>query len=126
MKTLTTRATIGYWLAVLLAVVDVAALLLPTPPDGEGPPLVVTLFSAAMGVITLVAAVWVARTGKRSAIRVIAVTRILSAITALPAFFVDGPPPVFVAFGAATVVLTIVSVVLLMHRARSSMTAAVR
>ena len=87
----------------------------------------VTLFSAAMGVITLVAAVVrrphpgsAARSGRSS------VSRILSAITALPAFFVDGPPPVFVAFGAATVVLTIVAVVLLMHRARSSVASTVR
>ncbi len=126
MNTLTTRAKIGYWLAVLLAVADVASLLIPTSPDGEGPPFAVTLFSAVMGVITLVAAVLVARTGKRSAIRVMAVSRILSAITALPAFFVEGVPPVFVAFGAATVVLSIVAVVLLMSRARSSVTSTVR
>jgi hypothetical protein len=126
MNALTTRAKIGYWLAVLLAVVDVATLLLPTPADGEGPPVAVTLFSAVMGVITLVAAVLVARTGRRSGLRVMAVSRILSAITALPAFFVEGPPPIIVAAGAAMVVLTIVAVVLLMSRARSAVTSAVR
>ncbi len=120
MSSLSTRAKIGYWLAVLLGVVDVASILVPTPPDGEGPPLAVTLFAAVMGVITLVAAVVAVRSRRRSALRVMAVARILSGLTALPAFFVGGVPPVFVAFGAATVVLTIVAVVLLMNRSRTT------
>jgi peptidoglycan/LPS O-acetylase OafA/YrhL len=119
MSTLTTRAKVGYWLAVVLGVVDIASLFLPQQPDGEGPPWEVTVFSGVMGVITVAAAVWVARAGSRPALRIMAVSRILSGITALPAFFVPGVPPVFVAFGAAVVVLTIVAVVLLMSRART-------
>ncbi len=67
------------------------------------------VFSAVMGVVTLAAAVPVARSGSRAAVRVIAVSRILSALTTLPAFFVPGVPPLFVAWGASTVVLTIVA-----------------
>ena len=52
----------------------------------------VTLFSAAMGLVTLVAAVLVARSGSRAALRVMAVARILSGLTALPAFFVVRRP----------------------------------
>lgn len=118
MTTLSTRARIGFWLAVLLSVADIAGAFVPTAPDGEGPPLVVMVFAAVMGVATLVAAVLVARSGSRAALRVMAVTRILSALTALPAFFVAGVPAAFVAWGAATVVLTIVAVVLLMSRSR--------
>jgi hypothetical protein len=118
MSTLSTRAKIGFWLCVVLAVVDIAGAFVPTAPDGQGPPLVVMVFAAVMGVVTLVAAVLVARSGSRAGVRVIAVSRILSAITALPAFFVPDVPAPFVAWGAATVVLTIVAVVLLMSRAR--------
>ena len=119
MNTLTTRAKVGYWLAVVLGVVDIASLLIPTPPDGQGPPLSVTIFSAVMGVITVAAAVVVARSGNRTAVRVMAAARILSGLTAVPAFFEPDVPPVFVAFGAAVVVLTVIAVVLLMSRART-------
>lgn len=119
MNTLATRAKIGFWLAVALSLVDLAGPLIPTPPDAEGPPLEVVVFSAAMGLVTLVAAVLVARSGSRAALRVMAVARILSGLTALPAFFVSGVPAVFVVWGSATVVLTIVAVVLLMSRPRT-------
>jgi hypothetical protein len=118
MSTLSTRAKIGFWLAVLLAVADLAGSLAPVPADGEGPPLVVIVFGAVMGLVTLGAAVFVARTGSRAGLRIMAVARILSAITALPAFFVPDVPALFVAWGAATAVLTIVAVVLLMNRSR--------
>lgn len=124
MSTLTTRAKVGFWLAVVLAVIDVVALFTPSPPDGEGPPLEVLVFSTVMGVATLAGAAWFARTGRRAALRIMAATRILSGLTALPAFFVPEVPPLFVAWGAATVVLTIVAVVLLMSRARSQVPAA--
>lgn len=78
------------------------------------------VLSGVLGLATLVAAVVVARGGRRIALRVIAVTRILSALTALPAFFVPDVPAAFVAWGAATVVVTVVAVVLLMGRARDS------
>jgi hypothetical protein len=117
-RTLSARATTGFWLAVVLAVVDLAGPFIPSPDGEVGPPVEVVLFSAVLGVVTLAAAVVVARTGRRSGLRVMAVSRILSGVTALPAFFVPDVPPVFVAWGAATVVLTIVAVVLLMSRPR--------
>jgi hypothetical protein len=123
MSTLTTRAKVGFWLAVVLGVVDIASLLIPTQPDGQGPPLSVTIFSGVMGVITVVAAVVVGRSGSRIAVRVMAVARILSGLTAVPAFFEPDVPPIFVAFAAAIVVLTVVAVVLLMSRARVSVAA---
>ena len=119
MNTLTTRAKVGFWLAVVLGVVDLASLLIPTEPDGQGPPLSVTIFSAVMGLVTVAAAVVVARSGNRTALRVMAVARILSGLTAVPAFFEPDVGPVFVAFGAAVVVLTVIAVVLLMSRPRT-------
>jgi hypothetical protein len=119
MNALSVRARVGLGLAVLLAVVDVAGAFVPTAPDGEGPPLTVMIFSAVMGVVTLAAAVWVVRTGARNGLRIVAVSRILSGLTAVPAFFMPDVPPLFVAWGAATVVLTIVAVVLLMSRSGS-------
>ncbi|GAA4884504.1 hypothetical protein [Actinomycetospora straminea] len=123
MSTLTTRARIGFWLCIVLALGDIAGAFVPVPEGVEGPPLVVMVFSAVMGLVTLVAAVAVARSGSRAGVRIIAVSRILSALTTLPAFFVPGVPAAFVAWGAITVVLTIVAVVLLMSRSRTRVTA---
>lgn len=123
MRTLTVRAQIGFWLCVVLALGDIAGVFVPVPEGGEGPPLVVMVFSAVMGIATLAAAVAVARTGSRAGVRIIAVTRILAALTTLPAFFVPGVPAAFVAWGAITVVLTIAGVVLLMSRTRDRVSA---
>ena len=121
MNTLSVRARVGFWLAVVLGVVDVAGAFVPAPPGADAPPLVVMLLSAVLGVITLAAAVVVARSGSRPWLRVMAGSRILSGLTALPAFFLAVPAP-FVVWGAATVVLTIVAVVLLTHRPRADRT----
>jgi hypothetical protein len=117
MNSLSSRARIGFWLAVLLGVVDVISAFIPPPSDGAGPPLVIMILAGVLGLITLGAAVVLARSGRsRLWITVIVVSRILSGLTALPAFFVAGVPTAFVIWAAATVVLTIVAVVLLLHR----------
>lgn len=118
MSSLSARARIGFWIAVVLAVLDLPQFLFAAPPGTEGPPLEVMLFTTVMGVLTLVAAVLAWRGGRRSMLRAMAVTRILSAITALPAFVIDGVPPLFVAWAAATIVLAITAVVLLMSGPR--------
>lgn len=122
MRTLGTPAKIGYWLCVILGVLDLSSLLLtPSPGAGEeGPPLEVLIFDSVMGLITVAAAVWVFRSGARNGVRIMAASRILSAITALPAFFVADVPPQLVALGAGGVVVTIVAVVLLMSRSRAN------
>lgn len=111
---------IGLGLALVLGVLDALNLLLtpPTPPGAEGPPLEVLVATTVLGVITIAAGVWAWRTGSRTGVRIVAGSRILSAVTALPAFFVPGVPAVFVLLAAVFVLLTVVSVGMLLARPR--------
>ncbi|HST65882.1 MAG TPA: hypothetical protein VLM05_11905 [Mycobacteriales bacterium] len=110
---LTTRNKIGLVLAALLALGDVVSIANPTPDGEEGPPLIVLVISLLIGVVTLVALVPAWRTGSRTALRAVAGTRIVSAILALPAFFVDVPAGIKVASAVAFAV-SVVCVVLVL------------
>ena len=113
----TTRNSVGLVIAALLAVGDVVSAFFPTPDGVIGPPLPIVVLGGLLGVATLVAVVVAWRTGRRGALRIVAGTRVLSAITALPAFFVDVPALVKLLV-AVVVVLTVVSVVLVLAPAR--------
>jgi hypothetical protein len=117
----TTRTRTGLVIAALLGVADVVSAFFPTPDGEVGPPLPIVLLGGLLGIATLgaVAVAW--RTGKRGALRIVAGTRVLSAITALPAFFVDVPAPLKLVVAVA-VVLTVVCVVLVLSPARRSVT----
>lgn len=96
--------TAGLLLAGLLGLADLAT---PLVTDGEHPPVVIALLAAALGLATLVAAVAAWR-GSRGAAWVVIATRLVSAVTALPAFVVpDVPAPVVLAaaVGVAATVL---------------------
>jgi hypothetical protein len=114
---LTTRNSVGLVIAALLAVGDVVSAFFPTPDGVVGPPLPIVVLGGLLGVATLVAVVVAWRSGRRGALRIVAGTRVLSAITALPAFFVDVPALVKLLV-AVVVVLTVVSVVLVLAPAR--------
>lgn len=116
---LTTRNRVGVVLAILLGLIDVGSLaaLGGAPAPGEaGPPDVVLIFGAVMGVITIVAAVLAWKRRSRAALRVAAATRLLSAAGALPAFFVDGVPAAVVVAVTVGLVITLVTVGLLVSR----------
>jgi hypothetical protein len=117
MSPVTTRTRIGLAIAAFLAIGDVVSAFFPTPDGEVGPPLPIVLLGGLLGVITLVAVVVALRTGRRGALRIVAGTRVLSAITALPAFFVDVPAWLKLLV-AVVVVLTVVSVVLVLSPAR--------
>ncbi len=110
---LTTRNRIGLVLAGLLALVDIGSIASPTPEGETGPPMAVLVVGVVLGLATLAALVPAWRTGSRTALRAVAGTRIVSAILALPAFFVDIPAGLLV-FAALMFALTVVSVVLVL------------
>jgi len=115
------RTLAGLILAGLLGLFDMASLLaIPNLADSTepGPPPEVLIADSVLGLITVAAVVWMFRTGSRTAARVICGSRILSALTALPAFFVPGVPAPFVLMAAAGVVLTVVCVYLVLARPR--------
>jgi hypothetical protein len=117
MSPVTTRTRVGLVIAALLALGDVVSAFFPTPEGEIGPPLPIVLLGGLLGIATLAAVVVAWRAGGRGALRIVAGTRVLSAITALPAFFVDIPAWVKLLV-AVVVVLTVVCVVLVLSPAR--------
>jgi hypothetical protein len=113
---------VGLVLAGLLGLVDLAGPFFPTPPGEVGPPLAILVLDAILGVVTLVAVVVAWRTRRRALVRLAAGARILSMITALPAFFA-GVPAFLVAVVSLFVVLTITTVVLMLLPPRHSVDA---
>ena len=72
----------------LLGLIDVALTAVIGSPDA--PPLIVSLGVAALGLITLISLV-PARRGNRGALTAVVVTRVISAVLAVPAFFLNAP-----------------------------------
>ena len=95
----TLRTKTGLAIAALLALVDVVSAFFPTPDGEDGPPLGVLVLGGILGVLTL-ALVRPAWRGNRTAARVAVGARILSALSAVPAFFVDVPAGILVAVAA--------------------------
>lgn len=114
---LSTANRVGLGLAAFLGLADCTALAFPTPEGEVGPPTGILVLDLVLGVITLAAVAVAWRTGRRGALRVAAAARVLSAVTALPAFFVDVEASV-VLLVAVFVALTIATVLLLLAPAR--------
>ena len=99
----------GLIIAAILGVADIAAAI---AGGGDTPPLPIAVAAAALGLITLIAAGY-GWQGRRAAVGTVIVTRVLSALGAVPAFFADDVPAAFVASAAVLVVLTVAAVALL-------------
>jgi len=110
--TRSTPATYGLAICALLGVIDIISLATLGSGADDGPPVLVTLIGAVLGVITLVGARMAWRGGRSGVVAVI-VSRVLSALLALPAFFVDDVPDWVPPVVGIFVVLTVVGVGLL-------------
>jgi hypothetical protein len=97
----------GLVLAGLLALSDLFSFALGPQPLG------VVIASTVLGVLTLIALVPAWRSHRRAAVVAVAVTRIVSAALAVPAFFVGGVAGGVQATAAVIIVLAVVSTVLL-------------
>lgn len=116
MDIISTRQKVGLVLAALLNLTSIPSVLFP-PSDGEdGPPMVVLVVSTILGVIGLVAVIAGWRRNKL-ALRVAAASLIVQALLAIPAFFADIDAGIKLAAGAS-VVVTIVAIVLMFSPAR--------
>jgi hypothetical protein len=106
----------GLVIAALLAVGDITT---PLTSDGEHPPMAVGVVAAVLGLITAVGIVqaWRGR-GGRGWISAVIVTRLLSAMTAVPAFFACGVPAGAQIVAALGIAVTLVCVALLATRLR--------
>ncbi|WP_375430542.1 hypothetical protein [uncultured Friedmanniella sp.] len=103
----------GLVIAALLGLSDVISLASPTPSGEVGPPTAILALDAVLGLITVVAVVVAWRSRSRGLVRLAAGARILSLITALPAFFA-GVAPALVALVAGFTVVTVAAVVLML------------
>jgi hypothetical protein len=92
----------------VLSLADVATLPLT---DGEHPPYPIAALATVLGIVSLALVVRALRDPSRSLGLLIGL-RVLSAVTALPAFFVDDVPAAAQAIAGAIVVLTAVGVLL--------------
>jgi hypothetical protein len=98
----------------LLSVVDLAGPLLT---DGETPPMSIALIGSALGLISLVLVVLAWRGARRAVVPLI-VLRVLSALTAVPAFFVEDVPAAAMAAAGVSIVLAIAGTALVLMPAR--------
>jgi hypothetical protein len=117
----TTGVTVGLILAGLLGLSDAIG---PLTGPGDGPPIAVLLADSVLGIVTIVGVVlgWL---GKRSGIATVIVTRILAALSALPAFFVNGVPAPAVAIGVVGIAVTLLAVALVAPALRTRRATAV-
>ena len=115
---LSRKNKIGLGLCGLLGLADMTSIALigRQSPGEPGPPAAVLVFAAVMGVVTVAAVVYTWRTRGRIGARIVAGSRVLSALTALPAFFVDDVSPGIVAGAGAGVLVTLVAIWLLLSR----------
>lgn len=109
MHSSTTSRRAGLAILGLLSLADASALLLT---DGNTPPYSVAALATALGLASLVLVVRAFQDATRP-IRLLVGLRVLSAVTALPAFLVDDVPAAAQAAAAATVLLTVVGILLL-------------
>ena len=107
----------GLIIAFVLGLLDLTAPFQPTPDGEEGPPYAILLIDAVLGLITVIAVVIAWRTARRGAVRIAAGARIVSVVTALPAFFVDVPAALQVTV-AVFVVVTIACVAMMLTPSR--------
>lgn len=118
---LTTKNKVGLALAGLLGVIDLPSFLTSTPDGETGPPQGILILGSICGLITVIAVVIAWRTASGAAIRVAAGARIVSMLSALPAFFVDVPAFIKVLV-TVFVIVTLTSLVLMFSPARRSTT----
>jgi hypothetical protein len=106
----------------LLGLLAVSDLSTPFVTEDGQPPMWVAVLAAGLGLATL-ALLPGAWRGRPSAVFAVVGTRVVSALLALPAFFVDDVPGGVLAIVTVTVALTVVGAVLVLVGARRLVTA---
>jgi hypothetical protein len=99
----------GLVIAGLLGLSDIVSLPFS---DGEHPPWVIAIAGAVLGLITVVGVGFAWRGSRGGAVAAI-VTRLLSALTAVPALFVDGVPSGLRVAATVGILVTLLSITLI-------------
>lgn len=110
---------------VVLGVVSLTDLAAPLLTDGNTPPMFIALIGCALGAISLVLAAFAWR-GRVAAAIGLVIVRVLSALTAVPAFLVAGVPLVPTVLAGTFITLTLVGCALVLGGLRRPVLAGVR
>lgn len=115
--TLSTKNRVGLALAGLLGVLDIVAYFFPPDPDAgmPGPPPSILLLGLVLGLVTVLAVAVAFKSAPKVAIWTTVASRVLSALTAVPAYFV-GVPTVVLVLVTAFIAATVVSVALTLSK----------
>ena len=98
---------VGLWLLGFCSLLDIAGLAMT---DGKTPPWAVAIAGAVLGAVSLVLVVRALR--GVGGVRLLIALRILSALSAVPAFLADDVPGAAVAAATVVVVLNVAGVLL--------------
>ena len=104
MSTTTYRAGL-----VLLGLISLGDLSAPLLTDGQSPPMFIALIDSGLGLLSLILAVLAWR-GRTAAAIGLVVLRLLSALTAVPAFLEPGVPVVPMVLAGIAITVTLVGV----------------
>ena len=109
----------------VLGVFSLGDLAAPLLTDGQTPPLSIALIGSVLGLLSviLIAVAW---RGRVAAAVGAVVLRLLSALTAVPAFLVDGVPTGAQVLAGLAIALAVVGSVLVLAGIRRPVPAAVR
>ncbi len=102
---------------VLFGVLSVGDLVGPLLTDGEHPPMSVALIGSALGLVSLVLVVLAWRGARRAVVPLIAL-RLLSGLSAVPAFFAGDVPAVAMVAAGVTIALAVAGTALVLVPAR--------
>jgi hypothetical protein len=94
---------------VLLGLLSLGDLTAPLYTDGQSPPMFIALIGSALGLLSLILVVLAWRGQVAAAIGLLAL-RLLSALTAVPAFLEPGVPLVPMVLAGVAIAVTLVGV----------------
>ncbi len=98
---------------VVLGVLSIGDLAAPLLTDGQTPPMSIALIGAGLGLLSLIL-IGLAWRGRVAAAVGAVVVRLLSALTAVPAFLVDGVPTLPKVLAGVAIVLAVTGSVLVL------------
>lgn len=124
MSALSAPRRAGHIVGIVMSALNVVSSALPTDPTQPGPPMPVIAFGVGVGIVSILLLVWSWRADARWPRRAAAVLMILAALTAVPAFLVEGVPALLRLIAGAFVLLTVATVVLLFYPERVGVSAA--
>ena len=114
MPTPTINPSAGYRAGlVVLGILSVGDLASPLLTDGQTPPMSIALIGSGLGLLSLVLIILAWR-GRAAAAVGVVILRVLSALTAVPAFLFDGVPTVAKVLAGTLITLTVVGGVLVL------------